>query len=174
MHNFNKISFIDKQIKYATEQNNENLIAKYNKLKSFILGTEEIRILGRMLKINQGLPTNINDFLSYIMSIEEYVQKKLDNTFSLIEFINNPEYRNNKIIEYDSVKEHFNILEVISEVPHFAAMFNTIATNRIILDRLSKRNELIGKIYDNLDVKKLSTDKKQQLNNDISKFLINT
>lgn len=174
MHNFNKISFIDKQIKYATEQNNENLIAKYNKLKSFILGTEEIRILGRMLKINQGLPTNINDFLSYIMSIEEYVQKKLDNTFSLIEFINNLEYRNNKIIEYNSVKEHFNILEVISEVPHFAAMFNTIATNRTILDRLSKRNALIGKIYDNLDVKKLSTDKKQQLNNDISKFLINT
>lgn len=174
VHNFNKISFIDKQIKYATEQNNENLIAKYNKLKSFILGTEEIRILGRMLKINQGLPTNINDFLSYIMSIEEYVQKKLDNTFSLIEFINNLDYRNNKIIEYDSVKEHFNILEVISEVPHFAAMFNTIATNRTILDRLSKRNELIGKIYDNLDVKKLSTDKKQQLNNDISKFLINT
>ena len=127
-----------------------------------------------MLKINQGLPTNINDFLSYIMSIEEYVQKKLDNTFSLIEFINNPEYRNNQIIEYDSVKEHFNILEVISEVPHFAAMFNTIATNRTILDRLSKRNELIGKVYDNLDVKKLSTDKKQQLNNDISKFLINT
>lgn len=174
VHNFNKISFIDKQIKYATEQNNENLIAKYNKLKSFILGTEEIRILGRMLKINQGLPTNINDFLSYVMSIEEYVQKKLGNTFSLIEFINNLEYRNNKIIEYDSVKEHFNILEVISEVPHFAAMFNTIATNRTILDRLSKRNELIGKIYDNLDVKKLSTDKKQQLNNDISKFLINT
>ena len=174
VHNFNKISFIDKQIKYATEQNNENLIAKYNKLKSFILGTEEIRILGRMLKINQGLPTNINDFLSYIMSIEEYVQKKLDNSFNLIEFITNPEYRNNKIIEYDSVKEHFNILEVISEVPHFAAMFNTIATNRTILDRLSKRNALIGKIYDNLDVKKLSTDKKQQLNNDISKFLINT
>lgn len=174
VHNFNKISFIDNQIKYVTEQNNENLIAKYNKLKSFILGTEEIRILGRMLKINQGLPTNINDFLSYIMSIEEYVQKKLDNTFSLIEFINNLEYRNNKIIEYDSVKEHFNILKVISEVPHFAAMFNTIATNRTILDRLSKRNALIGKIYDNLDVKKLSTDKKQQLNNDISKFLINT
>ena len=84
MHNFNKISFINNQIKHATEQNNENLIAKYNKLKSFILGTEEIRILGRMLKINQGLPTNINDFLSYIMSIEEYVQKErlLSNVLS--------------------------------------------------------------------------------------------
>lgn len=174
--NYNKISFLDKQISDVLSQNNADLVAKYQKLKTLILGTEEIRILGKMLKINQGLPTNINDFLSYMQTIEKFVQKKLGKPFSLSEFITNNHYRNNAISEYESVKDNFNILEVITEVPHFAAMFNTIATNATILNRLSKRNKLISKIFENANVntdKILNSETKNKIQNDVSTFLIN-
>lgn len=174
--NYNKISFIDKQISDALSQNNADLVAKYQRLKTLILGTEEIRILGKMLKINQGLPTNINDFLSYMQTIEKFVQKKLGKPFSLSEFITNNHYRNNAISEYESVKDNFNILEVITEVPHFAAMFNTIATNATILNRLSKRNKLISKIFENANAntdKILNSETKNKIQNDVSTFLIN-
>ena len=174
--NYNKISFIDKQISDALSQNNADLVAKYQKLKTLILGTEEIRILGKMLKINQGLPTNINDFLSYVQTIEKFVQKKLGKPFSLSEFITNNYYRNNTISEYESVKDNFNILEVITEVPHFTAMFNTIATNATILNRLSKRNKLISKIFENTNAntdKTLNSETKNKIQNDVSTFLIN-
>ena len=207
-----------------------------------VISADEVRILGKILKINQGLPTNTSDLYSYIKSIEKYIEsrfnrqilekqeeylrieKELEKTwltpekkeilkeerrlqkiypeleegsslynfynkynliyedingnirhgdleaklgkpkeaikarqdyfksrkemaniwqsFDLVRFITDPIYKQESIEKYEQNKVNFNILEVISAVPHFREMFNVLAINKSVLNSLSSRNRL--------------------------------
>lgn len=179
--NTNKIRYI-KELIYSTQELEK--IEKYNVLLDKVIAAEEVRILGKILKINQGLPTNTTDTYSYIKSIEKYIESRYNKDFlepvenslielivgiksgedtkaisktyknlksemeenwvkfDLIKFILNPEYKQEQINKYEKYKVNFNILEVISEVPHFKEMFNVLALNKQILNSLSTRNRL--------------------------------
>lgn len=123
---------------------------KLETLLECVWSVEEIQLLGKMLKINQGIPTNLEDFYVYVKSIENYIKKRLNVDFDIHRFILDEDYKQQFIIAYERNKRNFNILEVISEVPHFAEMFKTISTNRRILDKLSIRNALTNKLLDTI------------------------
>lgn len=71
-----KIDFIRKAIASETDSNK---IAAYNELLRRVYIAEELRILGKILKINQGMPTNSLDLQQYIESIEQYVESRLNH-----------------------------------------------------------------------------------------------
>lgn len=81
---FNKEQNTDK-IKYIKESINEekektdpdqHKIKVYEQLLEKAITAEEVRILGKILKINQGLPTNTADTYRYIKSIEKFVERQ--------------------------------------------------------------------------------------------------
>lgn len=63
-------------------------------------------------------------------------------SFDLVRFITDPIYKQESIEKYEQNKVNFNILEVISAVPHFREMFNVLAINKSVLNSLSSRNRL--------------------------------
>ena len=71
-----KIDFIRKAIVSETDSNK---ITAYNELLQRVYIAEELRIMGKILKINQGMPTNSLDLQQYIESIEQYVESRLNH-----------------------------------------------------------------------------------------------
>lgn len=236
--NYDKIRYVADKTYTAEGEKKE----KYLQLLDKVISADEVRILGKILKINQGLPTNTSDLYSYIKSIEKYIEsrfnrqilekqeeylrieKELEKTwlttekkeilkeerrlqkiypeleegsplynfynkynliyedingnirhgdleaklgkpkeaikarqdyfksrremaniwqsFDLVKFITDPIYKQESIERYEQNKVNFNILEVISTVPHFREMFNVLATNKSVLNSLSSRNRL--------------------------------
>ena len=98
--NTDKIKYIKDNIRdeRSKEQPDEDKIKKYEELLDKAISAEEIRILGKILKINQGLPTNTSDTYRYIKSIEKFIElqynKELQNAVDeslsdLLDAINN-------------------------------------------------------------------------------------
>lgn len=236
--NYDKVRYVADKA-YTSEGEKKE---KYLQLLDKVISADEVRILGKILKINQGLPTNTSDLYSYIKSIEKYIEsrfnrqilekqeeylrieKELEKTwltpekkeilkeerrlqkiypeleegsslynfynkynliyedingnirhgdleaklgkpkeaikarqdyfksrkemaniwqsFDLVRFITDPIYKQESIEKYEQNKVNFNILEVISAVPHFREMFNILAINKSVLNSLSSRNRL--------------------------------
>lgn len=236
--NYDKIRYVADKTYTAEGEKKE----KYLQLLDKVISADEVRILGKILKINQGLPTNTSDLYSYVKSIEKYIEsrfnrqileeqeeylrieKELEKTwltpekkeilkeerrlqkiypeleegsplynfynkynliyedingnirhgdleaklgkpkeaikarqdyfksrkemaniwqsFDLVRFITDPIYKQESIEKYEQNKVNFNILEVISTVPHFREMFNVLAINKSVLNSLSSRNRL--------------------------------
>lgn len=236
--NYDKVRYVADKA-YTSEGEKKE---KYLQLLDKVISADEVRILGKILKINQGLPTNTSDLYSYIKSIEKYIEsrfnrqilekqeeylrieKELEKTwltpekkeilkeerrlqkiypeleegsslynfynkynliyedingnirhgdleaklgkpkeaikarqdyfksrkemaniwqsFDLVRFIIDPIYKQESIEKYEQNKVNFNILEVISAVPHFREMFNVLAINKSVLNSLSSRNRL--------------------------------
>lgn len=236
--NYDKVRYVADKA-YTSEGKKKE---KYLQLLDKVISADEVRILGKILKINQGLPTNTSDLYSYVKSIEKYIEsrfnrqilekqeeylrieKELEKTwltpekkeilkeerrlqkiypeleegsslynfynkynliyedingnirhgdleaklgkpkeaikarqdyfksrkemaniwqsFDLVRFITDPIYKQESIEKYEQNKVNFNILEVISAVPHFREMFNVLAINKSVLNSLSSRNRL--------------------------------
>lgn len=236
--NYDKVRYVADKA-YTSEGEKKE---KYLQLLDKVISADEVRILGKILKINQGLPTNTSDLYSYIKSIEKYIEsrfnrqilekqeeylrieKELEKTwltpekkeilkeerrlqkiypeleegsslynfynkynliyedingnirhgdleaklgkpkeaikarqdyfksrkemaniwqsFDLVRFITDPIYKQESIEKYEQNKVNFNILEVISAVPHFREMFNVLVINKSVLNSLSSRNRL--------------------------------
>lgn len=94
---------------------------------------EEQQIEGAILGVNQGLKTNQYDFYSVLKRVENFVNKRWINTvefatqnsetFNIIKFLEDPEYKQHWIDNYDVIKSTINILKLINTVPNFKAMF---------------------------------------------------
>lgn len=93
--NFDKKQYLLEQIK---AEEDPEIVKKYSKLLEKVKQTEELQFLGKILKINQGLPTNTTDLYSYIKSIEKFVEtilnKELYNTY--LELTADYEYEKSK------------------------------------------------------------------------------
>lgn len=96
----------------------------------------ENRILGMIAKINQGLVSNDEDLYNLFKSIEVYFNnesKKFSEeewellptvkTFSLLQFIEDPNIRNSWIQLFDTHKYETNVLRVLAESDNFFNMF---------------------------------------------------
>ena len=246
--NYDKVRYVADKA-YTSEGKKKE---KYLQLLDKVISADEVRILGKILKINQGLPTNTSDLYSYVKSIEKYIEsrfnrqileeqeeylrieKELEKTwltpekkeilkeerrlqkiypeleegsplynfynkynliyedingnirhgdleaklgkpkeaikarqdyfksrremaniwqyFDLVRFITDPIYKQESIEKYEQNKVNFNILEVISTVPHFREMFNVLAINKSVLNSLSSRNRLEDIILNQLSL----------------------
>lgn len=112
--------------------------------------SDELTRLGRLGSLNQGIKTKLMDKIKYINQIESFVNRKFTSfnkenelspddegyitpNFNLIEFIQNPEYKQEMIDAYEQAKDTFNILDIITSVPHFNEMLNAMAVDDKLL-----------------------------------------
>jgi hypothetical protein len=70
-----KIQFIERSISEADTPAKKYA---YAELLERVKIAEELRILGKILKINQGMPTNTADFYEYISKIEYFIESRLN------------------------------------------------------------------------------------------------
>lgn len=100
----------------------------YNDLKELSEGAQEMRTLGAILSLNQGLKTDQDSILRQISLIENALKERGgDHEVDLTKFAFDENYRQKVIEDYEDVKHSFNIYDVISTVPHFMGYLQTLA-----------------------------------------------
>lgn len=72
--NYDKVRYVADKA-YTSEGKKKE---KYLQLLDKVISADEVRILGKILKINQGLPTNTSDLYSYVKSIEKYIESRFN------------------------------------------------------------------------------------------------
>lgn len=99
-----KIDFIKKAI---SEEPDSNKKEAYNELLRRVYIAEELRIMGKILKINQGMPTNLSDLQQYISSIEQYIESRINHV--------NLENYQNTISQFNELKKRLGLSEELTE-----------------------------------------------------------
>lgn len=150
------------QPEYAQYKDAQYQLDRLKIVKDYIVPkTEEQRIFGQMLGINQGIRTDAYSIYSLVRRIENHIngrmeqkQKKGDiekfEPFKLYLFLN-PDpiydsYRTEWIENYDKIKSSFNILHAIKRVPHFSKMFEVLYTNNWILSNFSAKYDIVNAV----------------------------
>lgn len=94
-------------------------------------GAKEMKRLGNILSLNQGIKTDPEGLLYQVNLIEHAIYDITGNEFDVIDitkFAFDEEYRKNAIAAYEQNKHSFNILAVVANVPHFMGYVRTLAT----------------------------------------------
>ncbi len=102
----------------------------FNTIKTLAEGSEELRLLGSILSINQGVKTTSDELLAQINNITRCIYKKTKKQVDIInlhQFAFDENYRQICIDKYDKVKHTFNILDVISNSPHFLGYLQNLS-----------------------------------------------
>lgn len=124
--------------------------------------TEEMKLLGKILKINQKIEGKSFDKYNYIRAIEKGVSKILSRkggtfqaSFSLMSFLLDPAYRQNKIEDYEHLIKNksaqLNILRLITESAHFGQMFKLIALDKRLLQGSAIKTRLTDKFVKEIE-----------------------
>lgn len=108
---------------------------------------EELKMLGSIGKINQGVQHTFVDEYAWVKKIEAFINKRYYNAktndgenfepFDFIKFVDlrNEVYRNKQIEQYEKVKSSINILRSVTETKNFNAMLNFVKLNRNLIER---------------------------------------
>lgn len=106
----------------------------YEDFKTLAKGADEMKTLGQILHLNQGLYTSDTDTLKLVDKIENLISDRRyaitedkskyredsSDHINLHRFIYEPNYRQAKISKYDAVaKVSFNLLNVLVQNPHY-------------------------------------------------------
>lgn len=121
--------------------------------------SDELTRLGRFGSLNQGIKTKLVDKIGYINQLESFVSNKfrkfnknnklnpdneeyLPTNFDLLKFIQDEEYKQKMIDNYELAKDKFNILDIITTVPHFSKMLDALAVDSKVLGAFTIKNNL--------------------------------
>lgn len=133
---------------------NENYLwdTAFDDFKTLHRGADELKTLGTFLGANQGVKNKYADYLNFVKKFESciadryaaYVEENgsiegFETEMDFAKFMNDPEYRAKKIEDYDSIKCTFNILEVLTTVPHYWGYLQTVYTKHGALMQESAR-----------------------------------
>lgn len=99
----------------------------FEDFKTIYKGADEMKTLGQILHLNQGLYTSDLDTLKIISRIENIITdrahavdyKGATQKFDLHRFLYDQNYQKFTIERYNDVKVSFNILDLITKVPHY-------------------------------------------------------
>lgn len=135
---------------------NTSYVEKLSILKKIFKGANELHILGRTLGINGGINVEMGSPLLYQLKFERDIKNmsNSDTNFSLEEFLSNADYREIWINKLNDKKQTYNILDILSSVPHYMAMLNVPVQFKNIVQILSKDiDNSYNIIYKNLKYK---------------------
>lgn len=93
-------------------------------------GAKEMRRLGSIFSLNQGIKTDPEGLLRQVNLIERAVYditKDEKDIIDINKFAFDEAYRQRAINAYEKVKHSFNILEAVATVPHFMGYVQTLA-----------------------------------------------
>lgn len=109
-----------------------------------IYATKEIKMLGKIGSINQGMRVSDFDEYSTIENINKFINSayvrrgngEITEEFDLIKYLgDDKEYHDRHIKYYDKVKATVNILRAIDYTANFKEMFKYMALNRRLIER---------------------------------------
>ena len=116
----------------------------FEKLSSNILyATQEMRILGSLGSINQGLKPRDFDEYKFAANIAKFINQayisrgkgEINEEFDLFKYLSDKEYHNRHVAYYDKVKSSVNILRALDATANFKEMFNYVLINRKMIER---------------------------------------
>ena len=93
-------------------------------------GAKEMRRLGSIFSLNQGIKSDPEGLLRQVNLIERAVYditKEEKDLIDINKFAFDEAYRQRAINAYENVKHSFNILEAVATVPHFMGYVQTLA-----------------------------------------------
>ena len=123
---------------YKITQNRN--IEEYKKLQQLTKSADEFAILGRKIfSSNQGMKVGEYESWAWLRTINTAINEKFITKmdgfeeFDFVKFMQDSEYAERMIEQYDKVKENVNILKVVQDSPHFTSMLKAIVDTETIL-----------------------------------------
>lgn len=129
----------------------------YEDIRTLSDGAEEMRRMGSILSLNQGIKTNSEGLLNQVNLIERAIYDitgDQEDLINLSKFVFDEQYRKECIDKYEEYKHTFNILDVVSTIPHFMGYLQTLAVAATEVENSFKFRS----------IKQLSLGLKEQLN----------
>ena len=115
----------------------------FEKLGSQIIyAAQEMKILGSIGSINQGLKSKDFDEYKFAANIAKFINQayisrgngEITEEFDLFRFLSDKAYHDRHVKYYDKVKSSINILRALDATANFKEMFNYILVNRKVIE----------------------------------------
>lgn len=132
---------------------------EYTNLKALASGSEEVRKLGTILSLNQGLKTKPEEIIKQIYDIENLVEGRFD----IEQFVTDDKYKQEVIKNYKP--DTFNILWIATQVPHFNEYLTKLGQLHALLRAGSARYRGTSDAILNGKVDLTGSDKLQKIKN---------
>ena len=129
----------------------------YNDFKTLAEGAEEMRIMGQIFSLNQGIKTDIKSFTNQLTNITHIIYNKtnnVDDIIDIVKFVENADYRQECIERFESVRHTFNVLDAVTTNPHTMEYISMLSKAyqsyrlsyrfRSAMDHLHDMQELVG------------------------------
>lgn len=159
-------------------------------LETLALGADEYKEIGKILRLNQEVKTNALDLQNQVANIEEVITRRLrqlarvENRGSyyshgatkdelknpdkykidLEKFLYDEVYQQEKIAQYDRIKQSYNVLRVLTTDPQYKGYMETLyMAHQGLLNKQLKYRFTVGKIADFIQKNKVTGNLQQQV-----------
>lgn len=159
-------------------------------LETLALGADEYKEIGKILRLNQEVKTNALDLQNQVANIEEVITRRLrqlarvENRGSyyshgatedelknpdkykidLEKFLYDEVYQQEKIVQYDRIKQSYNVLRVLTTDPQYKGYMETLyMAHQGLLNKQLKYRFTVGKIADFIQKNKVTSNLQQQV-----------
>lgn len=168
----------DKQI---TEQILNEFILDIDEFENVMEGANEFSNLGRLLGINQGLPTAKSELQDKLQFIQNILQTRVDENnevniepLDVNKYFKDLEYAQEIKDAYNKVKKCSNVFDIVDRIPQFKAIFDIFSAVMDIDHNISLKTRIYDTVYKQLkDEKTYMTEEYQaRLLKGIDEFII--
>ena len=159
-------------------------------LETLALGADEYKEIGKILRLNKEVNTNALDLQNQVANIEEVITRRLrqlskvENRGSyyshgatkdelknpdkykidLQKFLYDEVYQQEKIAQYDRIKQSYNVLRVLTTDPQYKGYMETLyMAHQGLLNKQLKYRFTVGKIADFIQKNKVTGNLQQQV-----------
>ena len=174
----NNKNLSDKQI---TEQILNEFILDIDEFENVMEGANEFSNLGRLLGINQGLPTAKSELQDKLQFIQNILQTRADENnevniepLDVNKYFKDLEYAQEIRDVYNKVKKCSNVFDIVDRIPQFKAIFDIFSAVMDIDHNISLKTRIYDTVYKQLkDEKTYMTEEYQaRLLKGIDEFII--
>lgn len=159
-------------------------------LETLALGADEYKEIGKILRLNQEVKTNALDLQNQVANIEEVITRRLRQLarvknrggldiysatkdelknpdkykIDLEKFLYDEVYQMEKIVQYDRIKQSYNVLRVLTTDPQYKGYMETLyMAHQGLLNKQLKYRFTVGKIADFIQKNKVTGNLQQQV-----------
>lgn len=159
-------------------------------LETLALGADEYKEMGKILRLNQEVKTNALDLQNQVANIEEVITRRLRQLarvknrggvdihsatkdelknpdkykIDLEKFLYDKVYQMKKIVQYDRIKQSYNVLRVLTTDPQYKGYMETLyMAHQGLLNKQLKYRFTVGKIADFIQKNKVTGNLQQQV-----------
>lgn len=159
-------------------------------LETLALGADEYKEIGKILRLNQEVKTNALDLQNQVANIEEVITRRLRQLarakgrgsnykhqatkdelkkpdrykIDLERFLYDEIYQQEKIAQYDRIKQSYNVLRVLTTDPQYKGYMETLyMAHQGLLNKQLKYRFTVGKVADFIQKNKVANNLQQQV-----------